>query len=61
MHPSHTSKDRAVMLLNASKSSMGDIIKEQDNECDHDLLPKSRRRRKSMSVEKLKSSQSGAI
>lgn len=48
------------MMLNASKSSIGEVIFEQDNECD--LLPNRRiRRRKSTSVDGLKSVQSGAV
>ena len=46
-------------MLNASKSTIGEIITEQDEECDHIRVPKSRRR--STSVEKLRSAQSGAI
>ena len=46
-------------MLNASKSTIGEIISEREEECDN-ILPKSRRRRQSTSVDKLRSAQSGA-
>ena len=60
MHPSRTARD-LEMLLNGSKSTIGEIITEMVNEeCDH-LPEKKKKRRMSMSDEKLRSSKSGAI
>ena len=49
------------MMLNASRSTIGEIIAEREDECENLIARSHYSRRKSTSVEKLRSAQSGAI
>lgn len=49
------------MMLNASKSTIGEIIAEREDECDNLFARSTYGRRRSTSVEKMRSMQSGAI
>ena len=61
MHPSPSNKEVEKLLMNATRSgSIGRFIsieelKEEENAEEHDILPRWKKRKQSLSAEKLKS------